>query len=193
MTFDQFLEKVASEPNRRTERDVRVATDELTADVHRRGGMRLTDFVAEPRKTVARRVLRTGHLLGPGVSPVALAEWKARWPRHPLPDDLGTLLGRVNGIHLWANLDTGRSYDGLAPLEEWNLARVKMWGADADEGLLADRYLALSYNSDSAAFIVLNVETGQYFLMDSAGADESSPIGGNVGTLLDWLWEHRIP
>jgi hypothetical protein len=29
----------------------------------------------------------------------------------------------VNGIHLWADLDTGRAYEGLAPLEEWELLR----------------------------------------------------------------------
>jgi hypothetical protein len=29
-------------------------------------------------------------------------------PRHMLPTDLSALLLRVNGIHLWADLDTGR-------------------------------------------------------------------------------------
>jgi hypothetical protein len=109
-----------------------------------------------------------------------------------LPDDLVALLGRANGIHLWADLDTGRVYEGLAPLAEWRVARQRMWGDDVDPALLPDRYLALSYHSDGAAFVVLDVESGRYFLMDACGADESSPIGRNVGDLLDWLWAHRI-
>jgi hypothetical protein len=192
MTLDELLEKVAAEPDRTTEHDVRIASPALLAEVGQRGGMRLTDFMSDPRHTVERRVLRTGHVLGSGASTAALCEWQARWPRHALPRDLVELLSRVNGIHLWADLDTGRSYEGLAPLEEWDLARVKMWGSD-DEAMLEDRYLALSYHSDGAAFIVLNVETGRYFLMDSAGADETCPIGRSVGELLDWVWVHRIP
>ena len=68
-----------------------------------------------------------------------------------------------------------------------------MWGDHADPALLPDRYLALSYHADSAAFVVLDTESGRYFLMDACGADESSPIGRSVGELLDWLWDHRIP
>jgi hypothetical protein len=77
-------------------------------------------------------------------------------------------------------------------MDEWDLARTKMWGPDADPASLADRYLAISYHADSAAFIVLNVDTAQYFLMDACGADESCCIGQGVGELLDWLWAHRL-
>ena len=68
-----------------------------------------------------------------------------------------------------------------------------MWGDHADPALLADRYLALSYHTDGAAFVVLDTESGRYFLMDACGADESSPIGRSVEDLLDWLWDQRIP
>jgi len=68
-----------------------------------------------------------------------------------------------------------------------------MYGSDADPDLLEERYLALSYHSDSAVYIVLNVECGKYFWMDSCGPDEGSLIGASVGELLDWVWEHRIP
>ncbi len=33
-----------------------------------------------------------------------------------------------HGIHLLADLDEGRSDEGLAPLAEWLLARTVMWG-----------------------------------------------------------------
>lgn len=100
---------------------------------------------------------------------------------------------RANGIHLWADLESGRAYEGLAPLAEWRVARQKLWGEHADAAQLADRYLALSYHSDGAAFIVLDVESGRYFLMDASAADESSPIGRSGAELLNWLWDHRIP
>jgi hypothetical protein len=64
---------------------------------------------------------------------------------------------------------------------------------DRREAQLGDRYLALSYHADSAAFATLDVDSGRYFLVDSAGADESCPIGASVEALLDWLWRSRIP
>jgi len=154
--------------------------------------MRLTDVLSDSRSRVERRTSATGHRLEPGASAAALANWQARWPRHPRPADLRVLLGRVNGIHLWADLATGRSYEGLAPLDEWDLGRVKMYASEGAEALLPDRYLAVFYQADHSAHVVLNADTGTYYLMDAAGPDESCPIGRTAGELLDWLWEHRI-
>lgn len=122
-----------------------------------------------------------------------MREWQRKWPRHVLPADLAALLLRVDGIHLWADLDTGRSYEGLAPLAEWELARTTMYGPDARVDSLSERYLALTYHADGSAFVVLDVETGGYFLMDPAGPDTSCPVGRSAGELLDHLWSHRIP
>ncbi len=191
MTFDELLARMRAEPNRTIERDVRVQSPELAEELRTAGGMRVDALLADPRQTTERRTFRMGHLVGAPVSAEELAQWQAAWPTHRLPDDLGALLGRANGIHLWADLDQGRAYEGLAPLAEWRTARQRMWGDDADPALLPDRYLAVSYHSDGAAFIVLDVESGRYFLMDACGADESSPIGRSVGDLLDWLWAHR--
>jgi hypothetical protein len=193
MTFDELLERIATEPNRTSEREVRVPSAELMKKLHAAGGMRLDALMADPRHTTERRTFRTGHLVGPPLSSAELEQWRAAWPQYRLPDDLVALLRRANGIHLWADLDEGRAYEGLAPLGEWRVARKKMWGDDADPALLPDRYLALSYHADGAAFVVLDTESGRYFLMDASGADESSPIGRSVGELLDWLWDHRIP
>jgi hypothetical protein len=193
MTFDELLERIAKEPDQISERQVRVAMAELTDEVTAPTGMRLDDVLADPRHTTERRTFRSGHLLGPPLSSGELAQWREAWPKHRLPDDLVALLGRASGIHLWADLDEGRAYEGLAPLNEWCLARQKMWGEDADPELLPDRFLALSYHTDGAAYVVLDTESGRYFLMDSCGADESSPIGNSVGELLYWLWDRRIP
>jgi hypothetical protein len=76
-------------------------------------------------------------------------------------------------------------------MADWELARTRMWGSDADPDLLGDEYLAISYHADGAAYVVLKVTTGEYFLMDSCGADETCRIGGDVAGLLDWLWHQR--
>lgn len=101
-------------------------------------------------------------------------------------------MSRVNGIHLWAD-ENGRAYQGLAPIEEWEMARIKMYGAGADPDLVHDRYLALTYHQDHAAFVVLDINSGRYFLMDTCGADASTPIANNASELLDWLWQSRVP
>jgi hypothetical protein len=193
MTFEQLLDRIAEEPDWTSEQEVRVPTVEQKGELRGAKAIRLDELIADPRHSTERRTFRTGHRLGPPVSAAEFERWRAAWARHPLPNDLVALLGRANGIHLWADLDDGRAYEGLAPLSEWCLARQKMWGEDADPESLPDRFLALSYHTDGAAFVVLDTESGRYFLMDSCGADESSPIGNSVGELLDWLWDHRIP
>ena len=193
MNFDELLRRVSSEPDRAEERDVDVASPELIRDVVERRGMMLTDFLADPRKTRERRTLRSGHVLGPPLTADDIREWQRQWPRHVLPADLASLLLRVNGIHLWADLDTGRAYEGLAPLGEWDLARAKMYGPDSHADLLSEQYLALTYHADAGAFVVLDVRGGSYYLMDPAGPDESCRVAGSADELLDHLWSHRGP
>jgi hypothetical protein len=190
MTLDDLIGRVESEPPR-TVTFRQMLSQEQVAVANRPGGMRLSDLRAAAPRSPPQHTVRFGHILGPPASPAALDAWAERFPHHALPADLRDLVTRVNGIHLWANLDTGRSYDGLAPLDEWDLARTKMYGQGADARLLPDRYLAISYHSDGAAFIVLDAESGRYFLMDSSGPDETCPIGTNVSDLLDWLWKYR--
>lgn len=193
MNLEELLARVSTEPHRVEEREVDVPAPESIRYLEKGGAMLLTDFLSDPRKTRARRTFRRGHVLGPPLTADTLVEWQRRWPRHVLPPDLPSLLLRVDGIHLWADLDTGRAYEGLAPLAEWDLARVKMWGPSADPDLLPERYLALTYHTDGAAFVVLDVEGGGYYLMDSCGADVSCPVGRNANDLLDYLWSHRLP
>lgn len=192
MRIDDFIRAVEGEPERAVTRAVRAPSAQTLDAASRSGGMSLTDFLSEPMKIESRRV-RFGHVLGPPASREAVEGWRGRRASRHLPVDILALVERVNGIHLWANLETGRSYAGMAPIEEWDLARVKMYGARADEALLDDRYVALTYHRDGASFVVLDVASGGYFLMDVAGPDESTPIGKNADDLLDWLWRSRIP
>lgn len=64
-------------------------------------------------------------------------------------------------------------------------------GRRGGAGHLGDEYLAVSYHTDGAAYWVLKVTTGEYFLMDACGADETCRIGADVSALLDWMWDHR--
>jgi hypothetical protein len=191
MTLDELINNVACEPPQTITLSTSVLAPARLEAVKRKGGMLLTELLAgaplgEPRTA------RYGHILGPPASAETLKVWRERFPHHPLPVDLQELVTHVNGIHLWADLATGRSYHGLAPLEEWDLARLKMFGEKADPHLLHDCYVAMSYHRDAGAFIVLNVDSQSYFLMDSAGPDESCPIGASTNKLLDWVWNHRI-
>jgi hypothetical protein len=154
--------------------------------------MKMTDLLSAPGRRAEERNVRYRHMLGSPASQQAIAAWQGRHPSQSVPADLLALVARINGVHLWANVETGRAYAGLAPIEEWDLARVKMYGAAADPELLDDRYVALSYHQDGASFVVLDVESGRYFLMDAAGPDTTSPIASNAGELLDWLWRTRI-
>jgi hypothetical protein len=191
MTLDELINNAASEPPRTVTLATSILAPGRLEQAERKGGMLLTELFAgaspgEPR------VARYGHILGPPASEEAVGAWQARFPRHVLPADLKALVARVNGIHLWADLAIGRAYTGLAPIEEWAPARVKMYGEQADPRLLDDCYLALSYHSDGAAFVVLDVDSGRYFLMDVAGPDETCPIGTSANELLDWVWSHRM-
>jgi hypothetical protein len=152
----------------------------------------LTDFLKLPVLWREEREFHDGHILGAGASLEQISAWETAHPMLPLPGDLRALLQRMNGIHLWADLDEGRAYDGNAPLEEWELARTKMWGAKVDPPWLSDAHVAISYNADDSVFVVLNTATGIYYRMDPCGADEMSPLATDVESLLDWLWKNRL-
>jgi hypothetical protein len=185
MQIDELIRAAATEPNREVTRSVRVCSP-ATLEAVPKTGISVLDLSSLPAQ-VERKTFRFGHLLGPPASPRALEEVVRRAPLC-FPADLMNLVARVNGIHLWADLDRGRSYTGLAPIEEWDVGGVALF-YDA----LDDRHVSLTYHDDGAAAIVLELTSGTYYLMDTAGADHSCQIGKSSGDLLDYLWTHRIP
>lgn len=192
MQIDDFIGRVTSEPERTVMRTVWTTPPDVLAKAAASGGMRMSDLLSAAGRRAEQRAVQYCHVLGAPASQQAIDAWQAKHPSQVIPADLRALVARINGIHLWANVETGRSYAGLAPIEEWDLARVKMYGASAARSLLDDRYVALSYHQDGASFVVLDVESGRYFLMDAAGPDTTSSIANNAGELLDWLWRTRI-
>ena len=192
METDDFIARVTGETERVVTRTVWSTPPGVLARAISPGGLSMTDFLSAPGRRAEQRSVPYRHILGPPASEEAIDAWQRHRPSHSLPTDLRTLLSRINGIHLWANAETWRSYAGLAPIEEWDLARVKMYGPAADRGLLDDRYVAISYHQDGASFVVLDTASGRTFLMDAAGPDATSPVGSNAAELLDWLWRTRI-
>jgi hypothetical protein len=67
-----------------------------------------------------------------------------------------------------------------------------LYGPNAAPEMLSDRYLAITYHADGAAFVVLDVGGGGYYLMDSYGPDEKCRIGRSAEDLLEYLWSHRL-
>jgi hypothetical protein len=146
MLIEDLLGRVAAEPERTVRRTVWRTPPEVLAKAAQPGGLRVTELLAA-RGEAEQRDVRYQHVLGSPASAAAIEAWESERPLHPLPADLRTLVMRINGIHLWAD-ETGRSYSGLAPVEEWELARIKMYGS-----LLDDRYVALSYHEDGASCV----------------------------------------
>jgi hypothetical protein len=107
MQIDDFIRVVAGEGERVVTRSVRPLAVQTLAAASRPGGMSLKDLMSAPAK-VEQRSFRFGHVLGPPASPQAIQSCEVRRLLQPLPTGLLALVERINGIHLWANLQTGR-------------------------------------------------------------------------------------
>ena len=190
MQLDELRSLIAQEPERRMVYPVYLERKPI--NVKQSDGVPLSEFLVNREPTGESRTIIFRHILGPPASLKAVRAWQERWPSYPLPLDLQVLVEQVNGIHLWADVEEGRAYSGLAPIEEWQPARLAMYGCDSDPELLSERYLALSYHADGGCFVVLDVDSGMYFLMDSCGPDKTCPLGASVDELLDWLWADRL-
>lgn len=191
MNVDDFLALVASEEQFSEERVVKVRGPALEAELARRGGMPLLEFMAHSDLHPERRTLRWGHLVGPGVDSTRIAAWRVGNPGRHLPDDLRALLGRVDGIHLWADLDEGRAYSGIAPLTDWIEAGAAQWnGFFAEEHA---RSLVISYHANSDDFVLLEPDVSVYRLVDPQDFGElGDVVARSVNELLDWLWTRHF-
>ena len=191
MNIDDFLEAVASEPPRVVSRTVRTVLPEALAAARKRGGILLEAFLALPA-TMETREVEYRHIVGPPASIGAVEQWKKQHPAHSLPAELTDLLGRFNGVHLWADSLWGRAYVGLSPIEEWQLARRRFYDDTPDPILYDDRFVLISYHQDNSFHAVADLASGTYHLFDTTGSAELSLIAEDVGGLLDWIWSSRI-
>jgi hypothetical protein len=183
MLTDELFRLVASQPEIRETRDVRVMGPALRAEVLTKG-MRLSELLVHPDYTVERRTFRYAHLVGPPLTADHIDAWQSRFPEHRLPADVVAFLGRGDGVHWWADLDKGRAYVGLAPLAEWADAAAKIAGYfdEPPQGKLV-----ISYHTNGDWYLVLDTATSTYSHIDHE-IGETTIVATTFGELLDWLW-----
>lgn len=186
MEIDQLLQRVASQPELRETRSVQVWGPTLRA-AFESGELRMINEIhAHPDQTTEEKTFRYGHLCGAPVSPSQLADWQARFPEHPLPTDVADLLLRLNGLHLWADLEFGRAYFGLAPLDEWHDSTSNdgpLLFEEAQPGMLV-----ISYHQNGDYYLVLDTAKSTYHWFDHEDIDHPQTVASSVSELLDWLW-----
>jgi hypothetical protein len=187
MTIDEFLHRAASQPIVNEERMVNVWGPELKALVTERKAMTLAEIDAHPDQHKEKRIFRRGHLLGSGLPHDAIISWQQKHPSHILPPGLIELLSRVNGIDLWADLDSQEAYFGILPLEKWQTA---------SESRLADycenepsSHLVISYHQNGDFHLVLDSQRAAYFWYDTEDFRHPTLVARDVEELLSWWWK----
>lgn len=119
MTTDEFLQRVADQTTVCVERKVRIPGPTLGALIAEGKPIVLSDLMAHPDQHEEVRRFCYCHRLGPGLRPADIERWQVAHSTHELPFDLIAFLRRVNGVNLWADVETSRAYFGILPLEEW--------------------------------------------------------------------------
>src|SRR5215470_7833965 len=157
MTPDEFVTRVTSQPVVVSEGFLNVPGPTLSAVLPDNKPMLLSELVAHPDLRKVLHTFRYGHLVGPGLGLSDIQAWQENWPSHPLPTDMVELITRANGIHLWADIDgkSGRSYEGILPLEEWRDVNETSWAEIAFPSR-PEALLAVSYHADGDAYLALN-------------------------------------
>jgi hypothetical protein len=193
MTIDEFLARIAAQPPITHERLVYVWGPELEAMFASRlaagKSMLLSELRAHPDQTQELRRFRYGHVVGPGLAPAEVEAWQCKWRDARLPADVVHLLTRVNGIHLWAELDRSRAYFGILPLIEWQA----VIHSDLAEsyGLPPEGHFMISYHDNGDYFLILDAHNSRYLWWDVQNFGvHPKQVATTVEELLDWWWNH---
>ena len=187
MTIHELFERVAAQPVVTIQRMVSIPGPKLQALLAEGKPILVTDLMAHPDQHQELRTFRYGHVLGPGTNADAIRAWQGRHPEHPLPPDLTEFLQRVNGIHLWADLESSRSYFGILPLNEWQDARDVHWAMMFESPPVGQ--LAVSYHDNNDNFLVLDTQQQRYMWYDREDFDRPKHAGSTVAELLDFWWQ----
>jgi hypothetical protein len=187
MLTEELLRLVASQPEVRETRRVKVWGPTLRAAVDSGELRRLDEIFRHPDQTSELKTFRYGHLLGRPRPSADIQAWQARFREHPLPADLTSLLLHADGVHFWADLDQRRAYFGIAPMAEWQDAAA----GDAPALFLEPPIgaLVISYHQNGDYFAVLDTATCVYRWFDHEDITNPVVIGSSVAQLLDWFWE----
>ena len=187
MTPETFLQRVAEQPTVSVDRAVRIPGPELQAFIASGKPLLLSELVAHPDQRQEVRSFRHGHLVGEGVTPQTLDAWQAGHPEHPLPADLRRFLAYADGVHLWADLDDGRSYFGILPLREWKDTRELDWATPPFR--IPPEGLAISYHENGDFYLALDTRGPHYFWYDLGDYNSPRRVGGTIEALLEFWWK----
>jgi hypothetical protein len=187
MKLEEFIDRANSQPVVEKQRIIRVPGPELKKLLAGTRAVPVLDIISHPDQSEEVRIFRYKHILEQGVTSAEMTGWQLAHPNHKLPDDLLALLARVNGIHLWADTATGRSYFGVLPLNEWCDAAT--WDcaflfAEPPQG-----HLVMSYHDNSDEFLILDTGTSSYFLIDGETGDKH-PLGRTAEEFITLWWDH---
>jgi len=187
MTPLRFIELASTQPEVSDDRNVRVPGPELMALIQSGRPPLLSEINAHLDQRQVWCRFRCGHILGPGLSTEAISAWQSLHPDLPQSADITDWLAQIDGIHLWADLDTGLRYFGIRPLSEWRRA------LDDDSVILFDEQprdtLVISYHTNGDYFLLLQASENRFTWFDPQSPDDSEVIGSSVSDLLNWWWD----
>jgi len=185
MTITELVARAAAQPVVTVNREISFSDPVLQEAMRSRPYMSVAELIAHPDRRKEMRSFRYGHVLGPGLSQAAISRWQHAFPLHRLPTDVADALGTVNGVHLWADLDVGRSYFGIAPLEEWRDIAGLEWMLGRRESCLV-----ISYHENGDYVLVLDTEARRFDWVDHEDIDNPLVVGRTFAEMLGWLWDY---
>ena len=186
MTPSELVGLASQQTEIAEDRVVRVHGPQLTALLNNGRPLLVSELLSHPDQHTETRRFRYGHILGHGCPDAAIADWQQHLGVS-LPADVIGLLRQIDGIHLWADLEKGRSYYGILPLAEWRNAH-ETESAVLYEDLAKDTFL-ISYHENGDYYLLLDTTTNQSTWFGPQSPDDSDIIGTSVGVLLDWWWK----
>lgn len=187
MTADELLERASTQRPVTVKRTVHVPGPQLRALLAEGKPILVTELQAHPDQREEEQAFRYAHVLGSGITRDEIQAWQTNHPDHRLPGDLVQFLMRVNGIHLWADLDSSRAYFGILPLQDWQEATDVDWAIMYESPPVGQ--LAVSYHDNGDYYLVLDTRRQKYLWYDLQDFDRPKDAGKTVEELLDFWWQ----
>jgi hypothetical protein len=192
MTPRELLALAQQQPVVEVQRTVSVPGPELQALLNSGRPLLVSELTAHPDQRSEQRLYRYGHVFGGPVSDSAIADWQHRHPCGVFLAQLIDLLKTADGIHLWADLDSGRSYFGILPIADWLDTRDHDASPIFDD--LPDRVPAgtsvISYHDNGDYFLLLSPSGDSFTWFDPQSPDDSKVVGRSVEQFLAWWWDY---
>jgi hypothetical protein len=186
MTPLDLVNRARNQPTVVVERNVRVPGPELQELLSSGRPLPVSELEAHRDQHWETRAFRYGHLLGMPINGSALVELHSRYSMQLESSGLLDLLRTVDGIHLWADLDVGRSYFGILPAAEWCDVRTHYASALFED--TAPDTMVRSYHENGDYYLLLGADGKQFTWFDPQSPGDSTTVGSSVPEFLEWWW-----